>query len=45
MTYKIIIPSYKRHDIFKTHTLPMLMRTDVKREIYVFVADQEEDKA
>ena len=45
MTYKIIIPSYKRHDIFKTHTLPMLMRTDVKREIYVFVADKDEAKS
>ena len=44
MTYKIIIPSYKRAEILKTHTLSCLMRTDVKREIFVFVADKAEAK-
>lgn len=42
--YKIIIPSYKRKDIIKTHTINCLMKTDLKKEIYVFVANELEEK-
>lgn len=44
MTYKIIIPSYKRTDILLSHTLACLARTDALRDIYVFVADNDEAK-
>lgn len=44
MTYKIIIPSYQRAEILKTHTLACLARTDAKKEIFVFVADRAEAK-
>jgi len=40
--YKIIIPSFKRNSIIKTHTLKSLEETDLGRDIYVFVANQEE---
>ena len=40
--YKIIIPSFKRNSIIKTHTLKSLQETDLGRDIYVFVANQEE---
>lgn len=40
--YKIIIPSFKRTDIIKTHTLKCLYETDLVRDIYVFVANEEE---
>jgi hypothetical protein len=42
MTYTIIIPSYKRHDILVTHTLKALERTDVRRPVVVYTADKEE---
>lgn len=40
--YKIIIPSFKRTDIIKSHTLKCIYESDLKRDIYVFVADEEE---
>lgn len=42
MSYKIIIPSFKRHDLVQKYTLATLARTDASAEIYIFTADQEE---
>jgi len=45
MSYKIAIPSYKRQDVLKKKTLPMLAEYKVpKRLIHVFVADSIEAK-
>tara|TARA_R100000781_G_scaffold3464_2_gene4862 strand:+ start:3084 stop:3887 length:804 start_codon:yes stop_codon:yes gene_type:complete len=40
--YKIIIPSYKRVDTLIKKTLKSLYKTDIIKDIYVFVADKEE---
>lgn len=42
MSYKIIIPSYKRPDIIKTHTLKCINKTDLIKDIYIFLADEDE---
>lgn len=41
-SYKIIIPSFRRADIIKTHTLKALANTDASKDIYVFVADKKD---
>lgn len=40
--YKIIIPSYKREDIIQSHTLKCIYESDLHKDIYVFVADDEQ---
>ncbi len=40
--YKVIIPSYKRADTLIKKTLKCLYNTDVHKDIYVFVANEEE---
>ena len=40
--YKIIIPTFKRYEIIKSHTLKCIYKTDLKKDIYVFVADEDE---
>lgn len=44
MNYKIIIPTFKRYDIIKSHTLNAIYKTDLQKNIYVFVASEEEKK-
>ena len=44
MTYRIAIPSYKRHDIIRDKTLATLQRGNVPlANIYVFVVQEEEE--
>lgn len=44
MKYIIVIPSFRRADILLTHTLACLQRTDIKADIYVFTADEQDTK-
>ena len=42
MDYKIAIPSYKRVDILRTHTLAFLERQNIdKSKVFVFVVPEE----
>jgi hypothetical protein len=44
-TIKIAIPSYKRHEIIKSHTLQLLQNYNIpKKHIYIFVSDKDESK-
>lgn len=43
MEYKIIIPSYKREKTIIKNTLTTLFKTDIKKDIYIFVANKEEE--
>jgi len=43
-SYKIIIPSYKRPDTIIKKTLKCLYETDIAKDIYVFVANEDEEK-
>ncbi len=42
VNYKLIIPSYKRPDTLIKKTLKSIYKTDIVKNIYVFVADDEE---
>ena len=45
MSYKIAIPSYKRHETIKNKTLKLLDEYNIDRnKITIFVADKEEEK-
>ena len=39
VNYKLIIPSYKRPDTLIKKTLKSIYKTDIVKNIYVFVAD------
>lgn len=44
-SYKIIIPSYRRHEMLKKCTLRCLARTDAEADIYIYVADEHDERA
>jgi len=41
-SYKIVIPSFARYEIIKTHTIRCLQASDVVGKFYVFVASEKE---